>query len=226
MTCDELRPEYGAYALGIAEDPERGEISQHLSIACPVCVAGVRSATATVAAMSLAVKDVEPPSRLKKRVVGMVGTERKWGWGTLFPWGVAAALAMVLLTVAVTGRLRTHPDTAKLEAALSILNDPATRDVSFGDPKARGRVFVSPGKGVVFIAAHLPRLNAGRTFEMWVLPAQGNPIPAGTFHAEDDSTAVHLRPGPVGDIAAVAVTEEPEGGSPQPTSTPFIVTKL
>jgi anti-sigma-K factor RskA len=30
----------------------------------------------------------------------------------------------------------------------------------------------------------------------------------------------------VGDAAAVAVTVEPEGGSPQPTTAPFIVAKV
>ena len=35
MTCEELSEEYGAYALGIAEDPERSEISAHLADRCP-----------------------------------------------------------------------------------------------------------------------------------------------------------------------------------------------
>jgi hypothetical protein len=43
MTCDELRNEYGAWALGIAEDPERSEIAAHLARECPVCAPGVRS---------------------------------------------------------------------------------------------------------------------------------------------------------------------------------------
>ena len=113
-----------------------------------------------------------------------------------------------------------------LEQALSILNDPVTQDVSFGEPTARGRVFVSPSRGIVFIAAHLPKLDPGKTFQMWVIPAKGNPISAGTFVSAADASAIHLRPGPVTGAAAVAVTVEPAGGSMQPTSTPFIVTKL
>ena len=62
---------------------------------------------------------------------------------------------------------------------------------------------------------------------MWLIPAKGNPISAGTFRREADATAVLLRPGLVErDAAAVAVTVEPEGGSPQPTTTPFLVMKL
>ena len=113
-----------------------------------------------------------------------------------------------------------------MEQAMAILRDSVTQDVSFGEPAARGRVFVSPARGFVLIAAHLPKLAAGKTFQMWVIPAKGNPISAGTFESEADASAIHLRAGPVEGAAAVAVTVEPAGGSPQPTATPFIVTKL
>jgi anti-sigma-K factor RskA len=229
VTCEELRDDYGTWALGIAEDPARAEIAAHLARECPDCVRGVRSAMATVATMSAAVKEVNPPKHLRQRVVAMVAPQPKRRYAFL-PWAVSAVLAIVLLSVAIPGRQRTNKNNVtagaeKLAQALTILNDPATRDVTFGDPAARGRVFVS-SKGVVFIAAHLPKLEANRTFELWLIPGTGNPIPAGTFHSESDSSAVHVYPGQTANAAAVAVTVEPEGGSPQPTTTPFIVTKL
>ncbi len=52
MTCEELRDEYGTYALGIAEDPERAEIGEHLARNCSDCVLGVRKAMTMVTAMS------------------------------------------------------------------------------------------------------------------------------------------------------------------------------
>lgn len=224
MTCEELRDEYGAYALGAAGEPERSEIAAHVARGCEECLPGVRDAMQTVASMSGAVKLVDPPKRLRRRVIAMVrpgsGSVR---WGQWVSWAALAAAAVALFFVYPS---RTSPDTAKLENALSILNDPGTKDVSFGDPAARGRVFVSPGKGVVLIAAHLPKLESGKTFELWVIPNGGKPVPAGTFGASSDSTAVYVHNGAVNNAAAVAVTVEPEGGSPQPTSTPFIVTKL
>lgn len=231
MTCEELRPEYGAYSLGAAEDPEKHEITEHLERNCPECMAGVRSALATVVIMSGATKSIKPPRYLRSRVVAMVtpGGARR---GFLFwlPWVAAAVLAVVLVSVALPGRFRKPAPPVASEARfnemLSVLNDPATKDVSFGDPAARGRFFVSPSKGVVFIAAHLPKLDAGRTFEMWVIPANGKPIPAGTFNALDDSTAVHTRFGPLQDATAMAISVEPSGGSQQPTTTPIIVTRL
>jgi hypothetical protein len=231
MNCEELRPEYGAYSLGVADDPERSEITAHLDRGCTECVAGVRGATGTVVAMSGGVKSVDPPKRLRRRVVAMVSPEpERKGWVFWFPWAVSALLAMVLVSVALPGRVsrsgQATTTSARFEEMLSIINDPVTKDVAFGDPAARGRFFVSPGKGVVFIAARLPKLAAGRTFEMWVIPASGKPIPAGTFDALEDSTAVHIRRGPVADAAAMAISVEPAGGSQQPTTTPIIVTKL
>lgn len=225
MTCDELRGDYDAWALGMAEDPARAEIAEHLARECAECVKGVRSAMATTAALSGAVKETDPPAHLRRRVISMVAPKPKRAF-VFLPWAVSALLAIALLSVAVTRRRETpDPAAAKLAQALTILNDPTARDVTFGDPAARGRVFVS-SKGVVFIAAHLPALAANRTFELWLIPAAGNPIPAGVFRSEPDSSAVYIYPGQTANAAAVAVTVEPEGGSPQPTTTPFIVTKL
>jgi anti-sigma-K factor RskA len=72
----------------------------------------------------------------------------------------------------------------------------------------------------------LPQLQSNRTFQLWLIPAAGNPISAGIFRSDPDSSAVYVYPGQTTNAAAVAVTVEPEGGSPQPTTTPFIVTKL
>lgn len=224
MTCEELRDSYCAWALGIAEEPERSEIAEHLARECPACMQGIRSAALTTAAMSGAVKEVDPPKRLRGRVVALVAPPPKRIFVVL-PWAVSALLALAIVSLALPGRKESATDTAKLAQALTIINDPVAKDVTFGDPAARGRVFVG-SKGVVLIAAHLPALAANRTFQLWLIPAAGKPVPAGTFHGESDSSAVYVYPGQTANAAAVAVTVEPEGGSAQPTTTPFIVTKL
>jgi anti-sigma-K factor RskA len=224
MNCEELLPDYQAYALGIAEDPERLEIARHVAMNCPKCVPGVRRAMETVAGMSGAVKMVDPPKHLRARVIAMVSTaHEKPSLIAFLPWAAASVLAIALVFVALPGRQ--NPDSSKLDQLLSILSDPSVKDVSFGQPAVKGRVFLSPDRGVVFVAAGLPRLDLHRTFELWVIPARGNPIPAGTFRGEANAV-VYTRPGPVSDAAAIAVTIEPEGGSAQPTTSPFIVARL
>ena len=240
MTCEELQQDYTSWALGILEEPEYSEIAAHLARKCRFCVPGVASAMATVSALSGAVKTADPAPGLRRRITAMVSKDaardaepevKGRSWMTFLPWAVSGALAVALLGVSLSG-LRPVPidaNTAKLEQALSILNDPTTKDVSFGEAQkpSKGRVFVSPSRGVVFMAASLPRLEAGQTFQMWVIPAGGKPVSAGTFLSQTDTSAVYVWNGPVDKgAAAVAVTVEPTGGSPQPTSTPFIVAGL
>jgi RNA polymerase sigma-70 factor (ECF subfamily) len=228
ITCEELRQDYTSYALGVADDPERSEIAEHLARNCPGCIPGVTSAMATVTAMSGAVPLTELPKHLRQRVMALVEKTPKRSWAATFvPWAITAAMSIALVTIGLTGRRRSG-DTGRLQQALPILNDPAAKDVSFGkaDNAVGGRIVVSPGKGVVFIGAGLPRIDKGKTFELWVTPVNGNPAPAGLFQSQPDATAVFVRPGPVENTAAITVTVEPEGGSAQPTTTPFIVMKL
>jgi hypothetical protein len=227
MTCEELRDDYTVYALGIAQDPAGGEITEHLARKCPVCVPGVAAALASVSAMSGAVKVVEPPKSLRRRIMSMLGRPEKRSLSALLPWAVAAVCAITLLAVSMR-TVQPDRDTAVLQEAISILKDPLTKDITFGDAKpAQGRIFASPGKGVVFIAANLPALDAGRVFELWVIPTDGKPIPAGTFRSRPDATAVYVRPGKLEpNASAFAVTVEPEGGSAAPTTKPFIVAPL
>jgi anti-sigma-K factor RskA len=229
MTCEELRDEYEAYSLGIVEGPERAGIAEHLARNCPACLSGVRRAMATVMAVSGTVPLVEPPKHLRNRVIGMVERENKRRvFVFVLPWAVSAAMVIILLGVVFSAR-QPNSDTAKLEQALAILNDPAAREVTFGETAqpSRGRLFVSGAKGVVLIVSSLPTIEANKTFQLWAIPAKGNPVPSGTFRGDANSTAVYVRPGPVQtDTAALALTVEPEGGSPQPTTTPFLVMKL
>ncbi len=228
MTCEDLRQDYTSFALGVAEDPEREEIMGHLARKCPTCSAGVASAMATVSAMSGAVKVTEPPKNLRRRVTALVQKEPKRSWAAIYaPWALTALLSLALIAIGITGR-RENADVTMLERALPILHDPTAQTVSFGEAKpAKGRVIVSPGEGVVFIGAGMPSLDEGKTFELWILPKDGSkPVAAGTFRAKADSSAIFVRPGLVGNADGVAVSVEPSGGSTQPTTTPFIVTKL
>ena len=65
---------------------------------------------------------------------------------------------------------------------------------------------------------------AGRAYQLWIIPkGGGNPIPSRVFNSEPDGHAlVEGVEVPAGiAIEMYAVTEEPDGGSPQPTSAPF-----
>lgn len=75
-----------------------------------------------------------------------------------------------------------------------------------------------------FVAHNLPKLKTGRTYQLWLVTAKQK-ISAGTFipGANGDAVVRATYALPKGALAAVAVTDEPEAGSAQPTTVPVIV---
>ncbi|HZT36356.1 MAG TPA: anti-sigma factor [Bryobacteraceae bacterium] len=241
MSCDELSDLYELYALGALESEERAEIDAHLARGCPDCQRGVHRALLINAGILSCAPDIAPPKRLRKRVLASVGVETPaWGW--IAGWGaVTAALLIATLWYSAISRQRTEElaiarrqvaqtdaALARVQQVLDFLDAPETRQVSFGAGQPsppRGRVLLNPAKGVLFIAANLPALPRGKTYEMWVIPKGGAPRPAGLFQSDQHGNAVHLQPGPVdlSTTSAVAVSVEPESGSAAPTTQPIIV---
>jgi hypothetical protein len=70
----------------------------------------------------------------------------------------------------------------------------------------------------------LPQVKAGRTYQLWLVTAKAEKISAGTFNTDARGRAVVQATYPLAesDLAAIAITEEPEGGSAQPTGTILI----
>lgn len=92
------------------------------------------------------------------------------------------------------------------------------------DPKAR--MFWDRASNTwTMLAQDLAAPGRGRTYQLWLVTTDGQRINAGTFDPDASGRAVvratyELEPTR---LAAVAVTDEPEGGSPQPTTEPFLV---
>lgn len=94
-----------------------------------------------------------------------------------------------------------------------------------GDADPTLRLVWNRDRNVLLVAAaNLPALGTDRTFQLWGIRGSDAPVSLGTFETEDDgSIVVALTAAQAGDFEVSAVTEEPAGGSPQPTSTPFLV---
>ncbi len=88
-----------------------------------------------------------------------------------------------------------------------------------------GRVYYHPSRGLLFYANNLPAVPPGRAYELWVIPTQGAPIPAGTFQPNGRGEGSVILPAlPPGVTAkAFAVTLEPAGGVPSPTGPKVLV---
>lgn len=75
-----------------------------------------------------------------------------------------------------------------------------------------------------FVAHNLPAPKQGRTYQLWLVTPTAK-ISAGTFtpSAKGDAVVRATYALPKDGLSAVAVTDEPMSGSPQPTTVPFIV---
>jgi anti-sigma-K factor RskA len=110
-------------------------------------------------------------------------------------------------------------------AALDTIKDPHATNVVLTTPKAKpapqGRASYVANKGsLVFVASNMEQLAPDRTYELWLIPVKGQPIPAGTFTPDARGNANLIMPQlPIGIKAkAFGVTIEREGGSVTPTA--------
>jgi hypothetical protein len=236
--CQDFHDDFEFYAMGLLEPAEKEEMAAHLRTGCTTCEARLRDALAVNTLVMNMAPDVVPPARLKRRVMASIGVQpMSWSWLSAL---AAACMLMVALWFSVQERSRSaelaqarrtlidvSSQRDRLTQALSFLDDPATVPVSFGKGRPlppHGNVFVHARLGVLLIAANLPAAQAGKIYEMWVIPKGGAPRPAGLFQSQG-GTAMHILSGPLdlSTIGAIAVTLEPEAGSGAPTTTPIIV---
>ena len=144
---------------------------------------------------------------------------------------IGVAAAVTLLVGAFGGYLvsngRGAPSESSDFAALTaVLVQPDARLVPLGDAESGrqiGRVVVAPGTGgLAVVTSSLDSPPAGRTYELWAIRSDG-PAPIGTFEPGTDGTSLVATTTRLDAASALAITEEPAGGSPQPT-TPILAT--
>jgi len=240
MTCDELMDDYGTYALGALDGAALDELREHLGRQCENCTAGIREAEGLVARMALVVKPADAPKRLRKRVMALADPHAggsRWTRALVFVTVLCVFLAVHSVffwmrheamhrefNVFWAKYTQQQSEVARLNETLALLEDPAAKEVTFGKG-ARGRVVISPKHGVAFSGQNLAALAPGKTYEMWIIPKGGKPVPAGTFEPSVDGSALHVQAGPVdvASMAAVAVSIEKEGGVASPTADQIII---
>ncbi len=80
--------------------------------------------------------------------------------------------------------------------------------------------YLHPHMGVALTADQMPAVPAARTLQLWTVPKNGKPMSVAIFHPDSQGQIAIVAPVnmPMNEIAMLAVTEEPAGGSPQPTT--------
>lgn len=77
-------------------------------------------------------------------------------------------------------------------------------------------------------AFHLAQAPAGRAYQLWVI-REGKPVSVRVFNSDADGHALVeqlVLPDSPDGVSVVAITVEPERGSPQPTTTPILAGSL
>jgi hypothetical protein len=111
--------------------------------------------------------------------------------------------------------IATAPDVKRIDLA----GQPAA-------PRAAGRVFWSPSRGVIFTASNLPPLPPGRVYQLWYVTTPA-PVSAGLVSPDPSGQSRNLTPaaGPV-QPKAFALTIEPAGGVAAPTGAFYLLGSL
>ncbi len=209
------------YALDALDEREEKEFEQHLAL-CERCreeLAGLREAAA---ALAVGAPSAAPPPELRRRILDQARSERpnvvplrrphRWTPVLAATTAIAAAAAIVLGIWGASLNNSSDP----LE---SVLSKPGARLVSMG---SYGGVAVGPDGRAVLALAVQPTPQS-KTYEAWVIRG-GKATPAGLFQGRAGTSVVKISKSvPAGTM--VAVTVEPSGGSPQPTSKPFVLSR-
>lgn len=202
-------------------------------------IAAERADTAAVAVPTGAtVRGMDAVSKGRARV-----PERAW----IPAWAWVAAAALVLFAGYTTFQMRQFSrEVAVLERqgaqeqqrsraldsererylqALNIIGAAATRRLQLKPGKTAMppvSAYWNPGMGLVLAADKMPDMPPGRTLQLWVVPQQGAPISVGIFRPNAAGQVLMVMPPGNAMLMAkaLAISDEPAGGSPQPTSTP------
>ncbi|MFN0171567.1 MAG: anti-sigma factor domain-containing protein [Bryobacteraceae bacterium] len=90
--------------------------------------------------------------------------------------------------------------------------------------KSAGHAFVAEGRKVLFYASNLPPLPAGRVYQLWLMRDQAPAVVSGgVFAAQQALVHEFTDAAAIRQVRALAVTDEPAGGSSKPTGRKFLV---
>lgn len=198
---------------------EADDVRAHLA-GCETCraeVEALRPAVDTLALTGEEEVDAVTAARMKRRLLAQIAPRRTPVWPA-YAVALAACLALVFTTV----------ENIALQSGLTRLGAQVA-DLAAGDARRYeipdGTVVVR-GPHAYIVMNALPALPAGHVFETWTLAKGSTAMAPSTLFIPRSAQTIVQIPNPPVDLAAVAVSVEPAGGSRQPTTKPLFVRTL
>ncbi len=230
-------------ALGQSEGQERAALEKHLE-GCADCRRELERLRGDTALLALSAAGPAPPRRARERLLKAIAKEPKsakvapgrWTW-TLAPWFAAAIFALIavfffresdgLAERVAELQSESAQQQSQIERAREVVSTLTSTDAvrvtlvaAKTPPQPQGKaIYVRDRSSLVFIASNMPALPAQKAYELWLIPTNGAPIPAGVFKPDSHGSATVIQPPlPQGvEAKAFAITIEPEHGSASPT---------
>lgn len=256
MNASDIHHLTGAYAVDALPSDERERFEEHLTTcaACRTEVRELQATAAHLGAagaeeppatLKAAVMDEVRRTRQLPPAGRAESDSAVHGGGTSTPAGtqfaaprwyermLAPAAAVLVLVVigltAVIANLNARLDEFETFAApvAEVFTAPDAFTVTAEGPgDASMRLIASPtrGEGVLLVGG-MDQAPSARVYQLWLLRG-GEAVPAGLLDVDDRGRGAHVMTGDMSDVDAVALTIEPDGGSPQPTSDPITVLQL
>jgi anti-sigma-K factor RskA len=248
---EQLADDLALYALGTLEGDDRVAVEAHLRD-CPACQSELERLRGDVVLLAFSASGARPPARSRERLLWNVAREarrapvrpaRKRAWWSALQWTAAAAVLTVFfllirqnhalwqhvnrLESGSASQLQQLVQARQLITALSAPDaDHFVLVAGKAPPQPQGRaVYLAKSGMLVFLASNMPVLPPEKTYELWLIPVSGAPIPAGVFrpNAEGSGSVVGPPLAPAIPAKTFAITVEPREGSPAPTSQPIMV---
>jgi len=253
--CDQFRELFEGYALGVLDAEERIALEAHLATGCSDCAKSVAEAHWLVSHLAYITPDSRPSEMIKGRLMQKVRAEarnpRSRGQSKTSVqfslWaGVAALLLITLYSVWDAHQSKQQIRAAQGQAAdaeaqlavarieSAILIDPASVRVALSPLNSSGPKLDAAWHsqyGIVLTGQNVPVPAGNRVLQLWLIPnaLDGKPIPSLTLRPDASGKFVLLISHPpkvAAETKALAITEEPPGGSLQPTTTPLWVGRV
>lgn len=213
-----------AYALGALEGPELGQFEAHLG-GCERCQSELQWLQPAIDAIPGEIEEILPPRRLRRRLMAIVRQEARASAGArggralnaraliLRPATAAAATALIVAG-GVGGYVLAGPGGGATQTTIAMkATAPLARDAN--------AVLLRHGDAGTLEAHGLPALPDGKVYEVWV--SSGRTIrPSSVFVVDRRGAGVAAIPAQLTGADEVMVTQEPKGGSRQPTSAPIL----
>ncbi len=234
MTVD-LHHLIAPYALDALEPDDRSRFEAHLA-QCEQCRVELVGFLSTAARIGEA-EAVTPPPELRERLLAMAAsTSQEHPVVTALSQGsrvrrfaprIALAAAVAAAVVGIGGFVAEHERAEDLSADRSHITEViSAEDATTTEGTAAGggevRVIVSESRdAAVVVGASLPALDEDQTYQVWHME-DGKPTSVGLLGRGPGVLYVDGVKG----AEAYAVSVEPSGGSPQPTSDPIAATPI